>query len=269
MSFKVTRIALCQSAIQFENKQRNLEKLPEMLNQVAEKQAKLFLLPEMSFTGFSMRTDVTAEQDDSLLETMRDYGKKFRLWIGYGWVKGTQAELAENHYTIVDGEGHVVSDYVKIHPFSYAGEDRKFAGGDHLSFFTLDDFVVSSFICYDLRFPEIFRIASAKSSLMIVAANWPAVRQRQWETLLKSRAIENQCYVAGVNCTGTQKHTVYSGGSAVISPVGEYVGISRSDENILFCDLVNDTEMYRSKFTALKDCRPALYRDLASIWSKV
>lgn len=260
-----TRIALCQSKIAFEDKATNLSQALAHLEEAAKHDARILLFPEMSFTGFSMDTERTAERDTLLMETMQDYGREYNMYIGYGWAKWNKGGLSENHYSVIASNGELVSDYVKIHPFSFAGEHKKFQGGNHLSFFELDHFIASTFICYDLRFPQIFSIASQRASLIIVAANWPTSRQEHWRCLIKARAIENQCYIGCVNCVGMQGTITYAGGSAVINPNGEIICEAGSQERIVYCDIQNDTKIYRSTMTISQDRRPTLYQSLSTV----
>lgn len=262
-----TRIALCQSKITFEDKATNLSQAHAYLEEAAKHSARILLFPEMSFIGFSMDTERTAERGTLLMDAMQSHAKNYNMYIGYGWAKWNEGRLSENHYSIIDPNGTLVSDYVKIHPFSFAGEHKKFQGGNHLSFFELDDFIASTFICYDLRFPQIFSVASQRASLIVVAANWPASRQEHWNCLVKARAIENQCYIGCVNCVGTQGSIAYAGGSAVINPNGEIICEAGSQEGIVYCDIQNDTEIYRSTMTILQDRRPSLYQSLHMLYT--
>lgn len=140
-----------------------------------KKEIDLFLLPEMSFTGFSMTTDLTKENNNETINKMMSYARKYNIALGFGWVKDC-GKRSENHYTIIGRNGIVLSDYIKMHPFSYVGEDKKFQTGNKVIIFKLNDFSFATFICYDLRFPEIFQIASKGADAILVPANWPQLR---------------------------------------------------------------------------------------------
>ena len=90
----------------------------------------------------------------------------------------------------------------KIHPFTYGGEDRVYTGGERIVTVAVEGVRVTPFVCYDLRFPEPFRLAAEETDLFAVVANWPEPPREAWRTLLRARAIENLCYVAGVNRVG-------------------------------------------------------------------
>lgn len=253
------KIALYQTNICWEDKEKNYIQLEERLG--GTKNIDLFLLPEMSFTGFSMNTEKTKENDFKTVNRMSDYAKKYHTAIGFGWVKDC-GEKSENHYTIVDKEGNAISDYAKIHPFSFSGEDKKFQGGQKIDIFEFDGIMFSTFICYDLRFPEIFQIASKKAHVILVPANWPQKRSEHWKCLLRARAIENQVYIIAVNCIGEIGGLNYSGDSCVINPNGEVLIESFGKAGIIVYELDNDVLDFRSDFPIKKDRRENLYRSL-------
>ena len=115
------------------------------------------------------------------------------------------------------------------------------------------------FICYDLRFPELFRAVSDKVSAVIIPANWPAKRSKHWKTLLQARAIENQVYILAVNCQGDMNGQYYSGDSCIINPNGDILDSLSDCEGVIHFDLPDDVEQYRNSFPVLKDRRPKLY----------
>lgn len=252
------KIALYQRNIVWENKEKNYINLSDRLKEIENKQIDLFLLPEMSFTGFSMNTQKTKESDLKTVHQMSDYAKKHHIAIGFGWVKDCGGK-SENHYSIVDKSGNVISDYAKIHPFSFSGEDKKFKGGEDINVFELDGIKFSTFICYDLRFPEVFQIASKKSHVIIVPANWPEKRREHWKCLLRARAIENQVYIIAVNCVGEIGGVIYSGDSCVINPNGDVLMEFLEEENILIYQLRDDVDGYRKAFRVKDDRREDVY----------
>lgn len=252
------KIALLQMNIAWEDKEKNYIYIEQYLKTVYEKGIELLLLPEMSFTGFSMNTNLTKEAGTETLDKMAEYARRYSIAIGFGWVKDC-GNKSENHYTVVDKNGIVISDYAKIHPFSYSGEDQKFQGGERIGVFELCGIKCSTFICYDLRFPEIFQIASKEAHVIIVPANWPATRREHWKCLLRARAIENQVYMIAVNCVGKISGISYSGDSCVINPNGEIVVESFNQEGIVEYELVDDVKDFRNEFRVKDDRREELY----------
>lgn len=253
------RIAAYQMQIAWENKEENFRRLEKKLREASEKQVDLLLLPEMSFTGFSMNTELTKEANQETVEKVKSLAAAYGMAIGFGWVLDC-GEKCENHYTVVSQYGEILSDYAKIHPFSYSGEDEKFVGGEKLSAFRLQGIPFSTFICYDLRFPELFQCVSQNAHILLVPANWPAKRSHHWKSLLQARAIENQAYLIGINCVGMTGKLYYSGDSCMISPDGEILQELHDEEGLLVYDLTDDVESYRAAFPVKKDRRTELYQ---------
>lgn len=252
------KVALFQMHIAWEDKGKNYIHVEQYLRMAHEKKIELFLLPEMSFTGFSMNTDLTQESGIETINKMKEYAQQYCIAIGFGWVKDC-GEKSENHYTIINRKGEIVSDYAKIHPFSFSGENQKFKGGEKIIVFELSEMKCSTFICYDLRFPEVFQIASKEAHVIIVPANWPTARREHWKCLLRARAIENQVYMIAINCVGEMNGLSYSGDSCVINPNGEVIVELADQEGMIEYELVDDVKNYRDAFQVKKDRRDDLY----------
>lgn len=247
----MVNIALVQSHIEWENKEVNIAKAKKIIEELKDKNLELILFPEMSFTGFSMNIKNTAENDETIDKFMT-IAKENKVAIGFGWVK-KQREKAENHYTIIDSNGEVLNDYVKMHSFTYGGEDKEFIPGDEISTFYVKNMKCSTFICYDLRFPELFRKNNENPHIFIIPANWPEARREHWITLLRARAIENQAYVLGINCVGEMGNLKYSGDSCVVAPDGTVVQVLTGEEGVLFISIKENDYAIRESFPVLKD----------------
>ena len=258
------KAALAQTQIVWEDKGRNYEVARRRIEEAADRKADAVFFPEMSFTGFSMDTDATKESDGRTVQYMGNLARQYHVDIGFGWVKDCTSACGkcENHYTVVDSTGNVLSDYAKIHPFSYSGEDGRFQGGSALTHFVLNGIPCSSFICYDLRFPEIFQAASKRAHVIIVPANWPAKRREHWRALLRARAIENQVYILAVNCVGDTGGIRYTGDSCVIGADGEVKAELSGTEGMIVLELADDVEHFRGDFPVKRDRREAFYAKL-------
>ena len=258
------KIALAQTQIIWEDKARNYEIAEKRIEEAAGRKAEAVFFPEMSFTGFSMDTDNTKESGGQTIQRMCALAQQYRVSVGFGWVKDCieACGKCENHYTVVDSAGKVLSDYAKIHPFSYSGEDLRFQGGDALTHFALNGIPCSNFICYDLRFPEIFQAASKKAHVIIVPANWPAKRREHWKALLRARAVENQVYILAVNCVGEIGGVVYTGDSCVIDPDGGVMAELSGTEGVLLLELTDDVARFRGEFPVKQDRRETFYAGL-------
>lgn len=256
------RIGLGQIDIKWEDKQKNKGKCLEYLDKSRQAKIDLILFPEMTLTGFSMNIKQIGESNHESLEWFRDKAKEFDLHIGFGYVEKI-GDKGINKYVIISSTGQVLSEYSKIHPFSFGEEDKYFESGTNIVSTQINDICLSTFICYDLRFPEIFQVASKNSHLIIVAANWPKVRRNHWITLLKARAIENQYYIAGVNRTGFGNGIEYIGDSLLISPTGDIISAA-GEEEILIIGQINkkNVNVIRKDFNLKKDRKEDLYIDL-------
>ena len=263
------RIAICQYQIQFEDKSYNLEAAKNWIWQASKEAADFIVFPEMSFTGFSMNQNCIGESDFETMKTLQELAKMNRIAIGFGWVKNVGDEIgqnqSENHYSILSKSGEVILDYAKIHPFSYSGEDLFYQKGSSMSMCQVEEFKISTVICYDLRFPELFQHASKYADIILVPANWPETRREHWLTLLRARAIENQCYVVGINCTGKSNEVDYSGDSCMIHPDGSVICQLDRREQLYMIEIQNDVKEVRAVFPTKRDRREDLYYELYNL----
>lgn len=247
--------------IAFENKISNLKKIEKFIIEAKSKNADIVFFPEMSLTGFSMNISKTTESDFSNIEKIKKMAFQNEIFVGFGWVEKA-GKKAKNCYSIIDKKGTEICKYVKIHPFSYSGENKYFLAGENIVTFNINKLNFGIFICYDLRFPEIFQIASKKASVIVVAANWPKDRRDHWLSLLKARAIENQAYIIGINCFGKQNEIYYSGDSCIYNPNGCKICSAEEEEKLIVFEIFDDVFEYRKNFPLKKDRRTDLYKKL-------
>ena len=139
------KIALLQNQIIWEDKIRNIARIEDIISNNPE--MDLYLLPEMSFTGFSMNISKTAETGQETVDQIRRIAVEKNVSIGFGWVRQIESKC-ENVYSIIDNKGILIYEYTKIHPFSYSGEDKFFSAGNRISAFTIDGIPFSAFICF-------------------------------------------------------------------------------------------------------------------------
>ena len=256
------RVSICQTEIVWEDKMKNIESARSMIRASSSQNAELVLFPEMSFTGFSMNVALTGEDDGKTLSIMKGLAEENKICVGFGWVRVGAGGRGENHYSVVGENGALMSDYIKIHSFSYADENKYFTQGDNICVFNINGTYASTFICYDLRFPEVFQAVSDTASVIIVAANWPVARKEHWRCLLRARALENQSYVVGINCAGKQNDMLYPGCSGIIDPDGNtLLELGETEEHAVF-DIPDKTDLHRKIFPLKKDRRLDLYKEL-------
>ena len=250
------RVGICQYEIEWENREKNMAKVMSYIAEAKALKLDIIFLPEMSLTGFSMQVEKTKDEYvGETIEKFKELCREQAIAAGFGWVEKEGESKAHNHYTIVDKNGNVLSDYVKIHQFRYGGEAKYFEGGSSVEACKFQEHKIATAICYDLRFPELFRIMDKDCSIIVIPANWPASRKEHWNCLLQARAIENQVYVIGINCVGTMNGTYYSGNSAVFDPLGKLLAEIHDKEGMICVDIPNDVESYRSSFPVRIDRR--------------
>ncbi len=240
------RLALLQTDIAWEDPEANFARLEPWLRAAVEARAHLVVLPEMFACGFTMNTRAVQEPwDGASVRFLRDRAAEYGVWIA-----GSVPELPETsnekkprpfNTLVLAGPGGEVHRYRKIHPFTHAGEDKHYGAGAETVTVEIpcgdELFRTALFVCYDLRFADLFWDVAEDTDLYLVVANWPATRRHHWRTLLAARAIENQAYVAGVNRVGTGGGLDYVGDSAIVDPMGEVLAAGAGGETLLLADL--------------------------------
>lgn len=258
------KIALAQLNMGFQDKETAMKTSLELMEKAAAQQADLIVFPEMTLTGFTMSPSTYGEtkENSATIAFFRDAAKKYQMAVVFGVIflaDGT----ARNHSVVMDKNGQILADYAKIHPFSCGAEAKYYSGGDKLAFCLVDGVPLSPFVCYDLRFPEIFQAASKKSHILTVIANWPVARAGHWKTLLQARAIETQCFVVGVNRSGKDKSLTYVGDSMLISPKGDILAHLTEENQVAVVEIApEEVEKYRSSFPIKADRKEDLYSRL-------
>ena len=199
----------------------SLARARKVVNDAARAGAELVVLPEMTTTGFTMDTAHQAEsRDGASLTGLRALARDAGVAL-VGGVPIREGESCYNMAFLIDAQGEVVAEYRKQRVFRYAREGEHYVSGESACVAELNGVRVALLICFDLRYPELFRAVARDVDAIILIANWPASRRAHWDALIVARAIENQCYVAAVNRTGTADGLEYDGGSVVIGPWGE------------------------------------------------
>jgi predicted amidohydrolase len=232
------KIAAIQHDIQWLNRDANFSHLETLIASAAQGEARLVVLSEMFSTGFAMGEKWVNE----LPEPFNGPSSQFLLRMAQKynmWLCGTCAELPETgnalpgNTFIVSSPNGALTRYVKIHPFSYSGEDKWFRAGSEVVTLEIEGMRIALFVCYDLRFVEEFWNCAEHTDVYLVPANWPETRREHWLALLQARAIENQAYVVGVNRVGAGGSLIYSGDSRIFGPLGETLAAGSSSEEIL------------------------------------
>ncbi|MDB6155387.1 MAG: Nitrilase/cyanide hydratase and apolipoprotein N-acyltransferase [Chthoniobacteraceae bacterium] len=254
-------VVALQLDIVWEEKAANFSQVRALLEKQPPRPGSLIVLPEMFSTGFSLNLAVTKQtperEDEQFLSALAvDYAS---FVIG-GVVSPGTGEKGANEAVAYSPDGALIARYRKIHPFSLGGEAGVHEAGSQIVTFKWGRFTVAPFVCYDLRFPEIFRDASRQGAdLFIVMALWPVKRQQHWLTLLQARAIENQACVIGVNRTGNDPLYSYAGRSVAINCHGIITADAGEQERVLTATLDPEaTAAWRRDFPALRDAHPPM-----------
>lgn len=254
------RAHLVQLDIAWEDHAANHARVRELLAPVAP--GDLVVLPEMFDTGFSMNTERTAPHADDTLAFLADLARDLGATIQGGrTVVAAPHHLAHNRAPVLGPDGRLLAEYTKIHPFSYGKEHERFEGGTEVLTYDwhagTDTLRVCPAICYDLRFPELFRRGlRLGAEVFAIGANWPAARAHHWRALLIARAIENQAVVLGVNRTGRDPSLAYAGGSLAVASTGEILGELGEREAVLSLDIDPAAiRGWRERFPAWRDAR--------------
>jgi predicted amidohydrolase len=247
----------------WEDKAASHQRVRDLLAKVKVRPGAMIVLSEFFATGFSNDIAAVAEPPDGESHAfLAELAQRTKAHVLGGVVTPAPGPApggrGRNQCVVCDPTGNEVARYGKVFPFTFGGEKEHYDAGDELVMFQVGKLNVAPFICYDLRFPEVFRrMAKQGAQLYTVIANWPGARREHWTTLLRARAIENQAYVIGVNRCGTDPHHDYTGDSMIIDPRGTVLADAASFESVIVAD-VDPTSLddYRRQFPALDDMRP-------------
>ncbi|MEN9285179.1 MAG: hypothetical protein RLZZ179_2672 [Verrucomicrobiota bacterium] len=241
----------------WEDHEANLLHVALLLEEAAPAAGSLVVLPEMALSGFSMDAGRAAD-DGAGVAALGAMARRHGITMVAGVARKTEDGFA-NEAVVLGPDGREVGSYRKLHPFSPPGEGRVWAAGDRVVTFRWGGFTVAPFICYDLRFPEIFRAAAeAGADFFVVMASWPSRRTHHWSLLLRARAVENLAVVVGVNRCGEDPVFRYDGASAVIGAQGEVLAEAGSGPAVLRAEVdAGSVRAWREAFPALRDRRPA------------
>jgi len=259
------RIALLQFDARENDRAGNLARVAAAAAEAGRGGSALLALPELFASGYDLAAARAESGWEREIEATAALSRERSIAIAGSLLEpappGSASPLPAN-CAIAWERGAERARYRKAHRFAPLGECEHVRAGDAMPApFGLAELRVALAVCYDLRFPELFRPAAvAGVDLFIVPAQWPAVRIAQWRALLVARAIENQCFVLGVNRAGRFRDTVFGGGSLLVSPQGE-IRIDAGAEEGLFHGEVDAAEVleWRERFPALRDRRTDLY----------
>lgn len=238
----------------WEQKDHNYQEVERMLGAEQIDENSLIVLPETFATGFSLNTEITSsDEPEKTTSFLRQLSIRYQSWTLGGIVERNN-QRNYNRLICLSPNGQIIGNYYKIHLISQSGEDKVHTAGTQCKVFQIEAFTLCPIICYDLRFPELFRKGiDSGANLFVVIACWPDARIEHWKNLLKARAIENQAYVIGVNRTGNEPENLYSGNSMIFGPKGENISQLGKETGILKGHIeIEQVVKWRKDFPALE-----------------
>ena len=255
------KIALLQLNVLEKNKAANVAHGLQ-LAQSAASDHDLLVLPEVWTTGYSLGhlADEAEALDSPVIGELQRLAAAQQCCIVAGSVPMRRGGKIYNTSVAIDKNGAVVNLYDKAHLFGLFNEERFFAPGDNFNAFTLGGICCGSTICYDLRFPELYRhLALQGAQLIFCPAEWPEARGDVWRLLAQARAAENHIFMVAVNCAGAFKGAPFYGHSMVIAPSGKIIAEAGMEEEVVSCKIdLAEIAKVRSRLNALADVRKEL-----------
>jgi predicted amidohydrolase len=255
------KVALAQMDIALGKPEANLEKALEMISQAKAQGSEMVVLPEIWSTGYDLeREEEYARVNEGIAEQLASAAREHSIYI-----IGSLIAMREGRYynsaTIFSPDGALVGRYDKAHLFPLLEEDRYFAPGQEMPLFDLPWGRTALAICYDLRFPELFRhYALAGAKMVFLPAEWPYPRLEHWRVLLRARAIENQYFVVACNRVGEGRGYRYFGHSAICDPGGVAIVEGGEEEALLWGEIdLASVEEARRIIPVFRDRREDLY----------
>ncbi len=256
------KIACVQMDIVFGEPEKNYQQVLNYLTEAVDNGADTIVFPEMWNTGYALtKLDTLADSTNRTVEMLKDFAKNNSVNIIGGSVSTEKNNGFYNTMYVVNKKGELVSEYDKAHRFGLMDEHIHLEEGDTLGTFELENVVYGGVICYDIRFPEWIRAQALNGAkLIFVSAEWPEPRIDHWRTLLQARAIENQCFIVGVNRVGSDPKNVFGGSTMVIAPWGEIRLDMKKEEGIGYIDVdLAEVEEVRKRIPVFEDRREKLY----------
>ena len=257
------KISLGQMQIALARPADNLAKARRMIGAAAADGAQLILLPELWSTGYDLenaRAQATALDDGIFAQVAAEAGEQ-EIAI-YGSLLERRGDAVMNCAAFYDASGELRGVYRKIHLFRLFDEHLWLGEGETATLLEAAWGATGLAICYDLRFPELFRRYAVNhgAKLMLLCAEWPLARVSHWRTLLQARAIENQCFVAATNSCGETGGTVFGGHSMLIDPWGQIIAEAGEDECLLTAEIdLDEVARVRETIPVFEDRRPDAY----------
>lgn len=255
------RVAMFQMDVKWEDATHNCRTVSQWIGDLRGKAVDLVVLPEMFATGFSMSPGRMAQrvEDSSTVDLLGELAVKHNLAIitsiaveaPCSRFTNDRAYFNRLYFFTPDG---LYLTYDKRHTFSLSGEDHRYGRGANRTIIHYRGIRICPLVCYDLRFP-VYSRNRGDYDMLVYVASWPDQRIKAWDRLLPARAIENQCFVVGVNRVGEDPGNVYSGHSVAMDYMGDVVGVAEGcAPQVVVVDLMKEKlDTFRADFPFYKD----------------
>ncbi|MDP8261747.1 MAG: carbon-nitrogen family hydrolase [Candidatus Ancaeobacter aquaticus] len=261
-------ISIAQIDVAITRPQENIKKAEPLITEAVKRGSDLICFPEMWTTGFNWGYNERNAQDhEKISGQISQLANKYKIWINGSILSLNENQKVSNTSILFDKDGVKAGVYRKTHLFSLLHEEKHMEAGDKLTLVDTPWGLIGLTVCYDIRFPELFRTYALKGAKMILSPMaFPHSRLDHWKVLVRARAIENQMFIIGTNQVGTEDFgedgiITYCGDSVIIDPWGHTViQACETQEELLTTtidtDLVDET---RKKMEVFKDRRTDLY----------
>lgn len=261
-------ISIAQMAVASSKPEENLKKGEAFIAEAKKRKSDIVCFPEMWTTGFNWKDNLRiAREHENVIDRVADMAKRYNIWINGSMLALNEDGKPSNTSILFDSRGNKVGVYRKTHLFSAIHEDEHMAPGKSLCLVNTPWGLAGLSICYDIRFPELFRTYALKGAKIIFSPMaFPHPKLEHWKVLVRARAIENQIFMAGANQVGKEDlgkdgALTYCGNSAIINPWGEtVVGAPDTEETLITAAIdIDMVDEIRDKMKVFKDRRPDLY----------
>ncbi len=257
------KISLAQMDVLLGKPDENLAKARDMTVRAAERGSDLVIFPELWSTGYDLENAAvhSVPIDEGVFVRMSLLAREHNIHVLGSCLSLLGPGRSGNTAVFFDNNGKMLGEYTKVHLFRLMDEHRYLTAGDHLTLVETEWDKIGLAICYDLRFPELFRAyALSGAAAVFLMAEWPHPRLSQWQILLRARAIENQMYMIACNRVGVSKDNRFFGHSCIVDPRGEVLVEAGEDEELVTAGInMDEVDRARSEIPALADRRPAVY----------
>ena len=243
LSANPMKIAIAQISCSLGDPEANLSKVHDFSHRAKEVGAELIVFPETTDTGYAMTViqEHAGHWNSGFVPGLQEIAKNLSIAIVSG-VSERDGSSIYNSQILVDPQGDIVARYRKTHLYAVAPVEEQscFAPGDKFASFALGDLRFGFSICYDLRFPEVYRklVTEQKVDAFVISSAWPFPRVEHWRVLAQARAIENQAYTIASNRVGKDDGLWFCGSSTIIDPRGVVIAAGSADrEELIHADL--------------------------------